>query len=112
LTHGLTNLSDILRNDKSFRNGSISIGFGWGRVQSQWEYMPRGPCHGPEARKGQRKVVMVDVRKLNKKQMFDAKRNTLEMGSCAMDLDGVGCKINGKTCPLVLVMVPRPEKVE
>jgi hypothetical protein len=55
---------------------------------------------------------MVDVRKLNKKQMFDAKRNTLEMGSCAMDLDGVGCKINGKTCPLVLVMVPRPEKVE
>jgi hypothetical protein len=28
------------------------------------------------------------------------------------DLDGVGCSQNGMTCLLVLVMVPRPEKVE
>jgi hypothetical protein len=27
-------------------------------------------------------------------------------------LDGPGCKIKGKTCPVVLVIVPRPEKVK
>jgi hypothetical protein len=44
--------------------------------------------------------------------MFDTTKNTLEIGLYVLDLDGAGCKIHGKTCPAVLVMVPRPDKVE
>jgi hypothetical protein len=40
---------EIIRNNTSLRNGSKSIGFAWGRVQSDREDMPRGPCNVPEA---------------------------------------------------------------
>jgi hypothetical protein len=35
-------------NHTSFRNGSISIGFGWDGVQNLQGDMPHGPCDGPE----------------------------------------------------------------
>jgi hypothetical protein len=50
LTHArVDTLVGHFENDKSLRHGSISIGFGWGRVQSEQENMPHGPCDGPEA---------------------------------------------------------------
>jgi hypothetical protein len=91
----------------------MSIGFGWGMVHTEREVMPGGLCRGPEAQEGQMKIVTVDVRKLFKKTDVRHKtKNTLEIGSYAMDMDGVGCKIHGKTCPMVPSMVPKPEKIE
>jgi hypothetical protein len=36
-------------------------------------------------------------------------KNRSETCRYLFDLDGMGCNINGKTCPVVLVMVPMPE---
>jgi hypothetical protein len=38
--------------------------------------------------------------------------NRSETARYLSDLDGVGCSHNRKTCPVVLVMVPRLEKFE
>jgi hypothetical protein len=42
-------------------------------------------------------------------------RNTkkpLKVGPYPSDLDEIGCTINGKACPVVPVMLPRPETVK
>jgi hypothetical protein len=49
---------------KTVRNGSKSIGFGWGRAQSEREDMPLGPCDGPDASTGRITIVFIDFRKL------------------------------------------------
>jgi hypothetical protein len=39
-------------------------------------------------------------------------KTPFEVGPYPSDLDEIGCNINVKTCPVVLVMLPRPEKVK
>jgi hypothetical protein len=44
---------------KTFKSGSISIGFAWDRMQNWWKHTPRGPCHGAEAWKRQMNIVLL-----------------------------------------------------
>jgi hypothetical protein len=67
-THGLKNRSEIPKqtnnHEQHIRKWSISIRFGCDGVQKIREDMPRGPCHGPEARKNQTNIEIIDFRKI------------------------------------------------
>jgi hypothetical protein len=73
---GLNNTMDnICKNKKSIGNGSTSLRFGWGRVHSEREDMPRGPRDGPEAWNGQMDIVVLIFDSYNI-EVFSTKRTT------------------------------------
>jgi hypothetical protein len=92
-THGLKYLSAIARKRQTlFRNGSISIGFGWNRMQKEREDMPGGPCHGPEAWKANWRSKWPMFQSHNT-TIFDRKTNALgDMSPHPLDLDEMGCR--------------------
>jgi hypothetical protein len=45
-------------------------------------------------------------------RIFFKTQKPFKVGSYPSDVDEIGCEINGKTRPVVPVMLPRPEKVK
>jgi hypothetical protein len=52
-----------------------------------------------------------DTRQSGRRQTGPNQRPGHKTPTRRSDLDEIGCRQNGKTCPLVPVMVPRPEEV-
>jgi hypothetical protein len=55
--------------------------------------------------------LLLDTHGLNKSSdILRSRKQLSETGRYPLDSDWMGCNINGKTCPVVLVMVRRPER--